>query len=118
MKDYRWMTRAECKNFAREMLIAGVLFGCFAIAVQFQPLGVVWLGRAVFILFALIALKRKERFFLLSLTPFLVATFISETFAMMLAFLCFVFGGLGVIGYAFLTPLNYLLKNFMLWRDM
>ena len=118
MKEYKWLTKAEYKTFFREVLIGAGLYGSLAFATGFGTAGVVWLGRAVFILFALIALKRKDRFFLLWSTPFLVATFISETFAMMWGFIWFGLGGLGLIGHACLVPLNYLLKNFILWRDL
>ena len=114
-EPYTWMTRAETKECVRSLLIGAGLLGCLSFGFGFGTPGLVWLGRVVFVLIALTGIKRRDTFLVVWATPFLIATFIADTFAMMWGFLWFGFGGLGFLGYALLTPLTHLLKNFLLW---
>ena len=115
------MTRAERRELLLDVLGYGASVGCFVLAWSLDgSLLVPWLGRLVLILLILLGIKRtiqdKDYVLLIFMILFLYPMFSGPVFAAMIGFIAFFTTPLLMIGHALLVPVNYLLKNYTIWR--
>lgn len=121
ISKYTKPTRKDVRDSLKALLGSGVLMGIGHIAFETKGLLFPWLSSLPFIIVVLMDAykyikdnrpsKRFDPFSIVICLPFMIASFASPVVAMMFAFMFYIFGGLGLLGYSLLILLNPYLSN-------